>query len=368
MNPRTTGTVCHAALVAAKSPLVARVPVGGGGFSGIVAGMDGLTTDRGGSPTGRWDMTALLGFVAVPLLGVAGVVAWAMSVRDRLPDPIARHFNAAGEADGFGGLTGILVMTIVVTLPMVLLMGLLGSWRRNPRIIRRMLGPASPVFAGFMCGLLPDTLVPQLDLASAVGVTSGSLWTVAGTTLGLVVGVVTAMALTDPPAPVATDAPDPSLPRGPRVEPIRVEASTGVKLLIAAWFAGTLASLLISPALFLLLALSSFYIVQMHSVRVRVDDAGVHLRMLLGETIPLETITAARPARYDWGDSGGVGIRGVGYRGSRGKRIAVAARSGEALDVDTTGHNWTIVVPDGAAERIAGDINARLDARPGPRP
>lgn len=231
-----------------------------------------------------------------------------------------------------------------------------------------MLGPASPVFAGFMCGLLPDTLVPQLDLASAVGVTSGSLWTVAGTTLGLVVGVVTAMALTDPPAPVATDAPDPSLPRGPRVEPIRVEASTGVKLLIAAWFAGTLASLLISPALFLLLALSSFYIVQMHSVRVRVDDAGVHLRMLLGETIPLETITAARPARYDWGDSGGVGIRGVGYRGSRGKRIAVAARSGEALDVDTTGHNWTIVVPDGAAERIAGDINARLDARPGPRP
>ena len=170
------------------------------------------------------------------------------------------------------------------------------------------------------------------------------------------------------PAPVATDAPDPSLPRGPRVEPIRVEASTGVKLLIAAWFAGTLASLLVSPALFLLLALSSFYIVQMHSVRVRVDDAGVHLRMLLGETIPLETITAARPARYDWGDSGGVGIRGVGYRGSRGKRIAVAARSGEALDVDTTGHNWTIVVPDGAAERIAGDINARLDARPGPRP
>lgn len=320
------------------------------------------------SPAPRWERRALAGFVVAPLLGMAALVAWVLFVADRLPDPVAVHFGARGEADGFGGLAGIVVILVVVSLPIILVMGLLGAWRRNPRIIRRMLGPASPVFAGFMCGLLPDTLVPQLDLASAVGVTSGSLWTVAGTTLGLVVGVVTAMALTDPPAPVATDAPDPSLPRGPRVEPIRVEASTGVKLLIAAWFAGTLASLLISPALFLLLALSSFYIVQMHSVRVRVDDAGVHLRMLLGETIPLETITAARPARYDWGDSGGVGIRGVGYRGSRGKRIAVAARSGEALDVDTTGHNWTIVVPDGAAERIAGDINARLDARPGPRP
>lgn len=320
------------------------------------------------SPAPRWERRALAGFVVAPLLGMAAAVAWALSVTDRLPDPVAVHFNVRGDADGFGGLTGIVMIVAAVTLPIILIMGLLGSRLRNPRIIRRMLGPASPVFAGFMCGLLPDTLVPQLDLASAVGVTSGSLWTVAGTTLGLVVGVVTAMALTDPPAPVATDAPDPSLPRGPRVEPIRVEASTGVKLLIAAWFAGTLASLLISPALFLLLALSSFYIVQMHSVRVRVDDAGVHLRMLLGETIPLETITAARPARYDWGDSGGVGIRGVGYRGSRGKRIAVAARSGEALDVDTTGHNWTIVVPDGAAERIAGDINARLDARPGPRP
>ena len=320
------------------------------------------------SPAPRWERRALAGFVVAPLLGMAALVAWVLSVADRLPDPVAVHFGAHGEADGFGGLAGIVVILVVVSLPIILIMGLLGSRLRNPRIIRRILGPASPVFAGFMCGLLPDTLVPQLDLASAVGVTSGSLWTVAGTTLGLVVGVVTAMALTDPPAPVATDAPDPSLPRGPRVEPIRVEASTGVKLLIAAWFAGTLASLLISPALFLLLALSSFYIVQMHSVRVRVDDAGVHLRMLLGETIPLETITAARPARYDWGDSGGVGIRGVGYRGSRGKRIAVAARSGEALDVDTTGHNWTIVVPDGAAERIAGDINARLDARPGPRP
>lgn len=320
------------------------------------------------SPAPRWERRALAGFVVAPLLGMAALVAWVLSVADRLPDPVAVHFGAHGEADGFGGLAGIVVILVVVSLPIILVMGLLGAWRRNPRIIRRMLGPASPVFAGFMCGLLPDTLVPQLDLASAAGVTSGSLWTVAGTTLGLVVGVVTAMALTDPPAPVATDAPDPSLPRGPRVEPIRVEASTGVKLLIAAWFAGTLASLLVSPALFLLLALSSFYIVQMHSVRVRVDDAGVHLRMLLGETIPLETITAARPARYDWGDSGGVGIRGVGYRGSRGKRIAVAARSGEALDVDTTGHNWTIVVPDGAAERIAGDINARLDARPGPRP
>lgn len=361
MNPRTTGTVCHAALVAAKSPLVARVPVGGGGFSGIVAGMDGLTTDRGGSPTGRWDMTALLGFVGVPLLGVAGVIAWAISVRDRLPDPIARHFNAAGEADGFGGMTGVLVITIVVTLPMVLLMGLLGSWRRNPRVLRQTLGPGSTTFAGFMCGSVADTLVPQLDLMSAEGAVLGSSWSLVGAGAGLAIGAIVSWALKEAKAPQAEHAPDPSLPRGPRSEPVRTETSTGMKILAAAWIVGTVASLLLSPALFLILGLSFFYIVQTYSVRLRVDDDAVRFRALIGESIPLETITAARPARYDWGDSGGIGIRGVDYPRSRGKRIAVASRSGEALDIDTTGTKWTFVVPDGTAESLAGDINARLD-------
>ena len=319
------------------------------------------------SPAPRWERRALAGFVVAPLLGMAALVAWVLSVADRLPDPVAVHFGARGEADGFGGLTGLLVILVAVTLP-ILPMGLIGSWRRNPRMIRKTLGPAAPTFTGFMAGMLADTLVPQLDLASAEGASLGYVWAIAGTFLGLIAGIVTALTLTEPPAPAATGSPDPSLPRGPRSAPVRSAAPTGVKLLIAAWFAATLASLLLSPALFLILALSSFYIVQMYAVRVRVDDDGVHVRMIVGETIPLGTITAARPARYDWGDSGGVGIRGVGYRGSRGKRIAVAARSGEALDVDTTGHNWTIVVPDGAAERIAGDINARLDARPGPRP
>ena len=361
MNPRTTGTVCHAALVATKSPLVARVPVGGGGFSGIMEGMDGLTTDRGGSPTGRWDMTALLGFVVAPLAGLAAVVGWALSVRSRLPEPIATHFGARGEADGFGDLSGTLVILVAVTVPMVLVMGLLGAWRRFPRILRRSLGPGSPVFVGFMAGITADTLVRQLDATTADGVVLQSTWSFVGAVAGLVVGVIVAMTLKEAKAPQAEHAPDPSLPRGPRSEPVRTETSTGMKILAAAWIVGTVASLLLSPALFLILGLSFFYIVQTYSVRLRVDDDAVRFRALIGESIPLETITAARPARYDWGDSGGIGIRGVDYPRSRGKRITVASRSGEALDIDTTGTKWTFVVPDGTAESLAGDINARLD-------
>ena len=361
MNPRTTGTVCHAALVAAKSPLVARVPVGGGGFSGIMEGMDGLTTDRGGSPTGRWDMTALLGFVVAPLAGLAAVVGWALSVRSRLPEPIATHFGARGEADGFGDLSGTLVILVAVTVPMVLVMGLLGAWRRFPRILRRSLGPGSPVFVGFMAGITADTLVRQLDATTADGVVLQSTWSFVGAVAGLVVGVIVAMTLKEAKAPKAESAPDPALPRGPRSEPVRTVTSMGMKILAAAWIAGTVASLLLSPALFLILGLSFFYIVQTYSVRLRVDDDAVRFRALIGESIPLETITAARPARYDWGDSGGIGIRGVDYPRSRGKRIAVASRSGEALDIDTTGTKWTFVVPDGTAESLAGDINARLD-------
>lgn len=319
---------------------------------------------RSPSPEPAWDWRALAGFVAAPLLGLAGAVGWALSVADRLPDPLATHFGVDGAADGFGGLTAMLVVVAAVTVPMTLLMGLLGSRRRNPRLLRRTLGPASPVFAGFMCGTLPDTLIPQLDAATAEGASAGWAWSVGGSLAGLAVGAATALLLTAPASPPAPAAPDASLPRGPRSEPVRARASTGVMMLLAAWLVATVASLWIFPALALLLALSAVYLVQTYSVRLRVDDDTVRVRALIGEDIPLEAITAARPSRYDWGDSGGIGIRSVGYPGARGTRIAVAPRSGEALDIDTTGTNWTVVVPDGTAEGLAGDINARLDALP----
>lgn len=134
-----------------------------------------------------------------------------------------------------------------------------------------------------------------------------------------------------------------------------------MKVLAIAWIAATMASLLVSTALFLILALCFFYIVQTFVVRLRVDDDAVRFRAIVGETIPLPTITAARPVHYAWGDSGGVGIRSADFPGERGKRIVVASKSGEAPDIDTTGVNWTIVVPEGTADGLAGDINARLD-------
>ncbi|MFD5867221.1 DUF1648 domain-containing protein [Corynebacterium sp. NPDC060344] len=358
MNPRSTGLVCHEPQVGAKSPLVG----GESGLrSGIVRGMDRLTTDRGGASNGRWDAVALLGFVVAPIAGLVGVVAWALSVKDGLPDPIATHFGIRGEADGVGSLTGILVILVLVTVPLIALMGGMGSWRKYPRIMRRSLGPGSTAFSGFMIGLVPETLVPQLDRASANGVTIGWAWTVAGLGIGLVVGIVTAMMLPADKDHAAPSAPDPSLPRGPRANPVRTGTSTGMKVAVAAYLVASLAMLIVSVGGFLLILLSAFYLLQTMFVRVRVDDDAVRFRAIIGESIPLETITAARPSTYDWGDSGGVGIRGVEYRGSRGKRVAVASRSGEALDIDTTGTNWTIVVPDGTAEALAGDINSRLD-------
>ncbi len=323
--------------------------------------MDRFTTPRRGAPTGRWEPIGLAGFVAAPVLAVAAAVGWALSVRGELPDRIAVHFGAGGEADGFGGLAGILAVLVVVPLPMVLFFGLFGSWRRHPRIMRRSLGPGAPVFAGFMAGIVPDTLAPQLGLASAEGTVIGSAWMIIGTFAGLVVGAVTARLIPPAPASTADSAPDPSLPRGPRGEPVRTVTSTGMKIFVVVWLVGAVTSLLLSTALFLILLLSTFYLAQTYVVRLRVDDDAVRFRALLGETIPLDTITAARPATYDWGDSGGVGIRTVSFPGTRGKRVAVASRSGEALDIDTTGTSWTFVVPDGTAEALAGDINARLD-------
>lgn len=323
-----------------------------------------MTTSRRPDPHGRWDGTALTGFVAFPLIMVAGVVWWAASVRGRLPDPVAVHFGAGGGADGFGSLTTLLVVPALVTVPIVLMMGLLGSARRNPRILRRTLGPMATTFAGFKAGMVPDLVVPQLDRATAEGVVIGEAWTIGGTVAGLLVGVAVAAALREPAAVAAQGPPDPALPRGPHSEEVRTGAATGMKALLAVWVVASAASALISPGLAVLLFLCAPLLAQTMVVRLRVDDDAVRLRALIGESIPLETITAARPSRYDWGDSGGVGIRVVDYSGpsgDRGKRIAVASRSGEAIDIDTTATNWTIVVPDGMAESLAGDINARLD-------
>lgn len=207
-----------------------------------------------------------------------------------------------------------------------------------------------------------DTLAPQLDLVSARGVIWQSWWSIAGTAIGLIVGVTTAVMFAPAPhSTSATSASDPALPRGPRSQPVRTGTSTGMKVLAIAWIAATMASLLVSTALFPILALCFFYIVQTFVVRLRVDDDAVRFRAIVGETIPLPTITAARPVHYAWGDSGGVGIRSADFPGERGKRIVVASKSGEALDIDTTGVNWTIVVPEGTADGLAGDINARLD-------
>lgn len=330
----------------------------------VLGGMNGLTTSRRPDPHGRWDGATLAGFVAFPLIVVAGVVWWAASVRGRLPDPVAVHFGAGGGADGFGSPTTLLVVLVVVTVPIVLVMGLLGSALRYPRILRRTLGPVATTFAGFMAGMVPDLVMPQLDRATAEGVVIGEVWTIGGTVAGLLVGVAVAAVLREPTAVAAQGAPDPALPRGQHSEEVRTGAATGMKVLLAVWVVASAASALISPGLAVLLFLCVPLLAQTMVVRLRVDDDAVRLLALIWETMPLETITAARPSRYDWGDSGGIGIRVVDYSGpssDRGKRIAVASRSGEAIDIDTTTTNWTIVVPDGTADAIAGDINARLD-------
>ncbi|MDU4705197.1 MAG: DUF1648 domain-containing protein, partial [Corynebacterium sp.] len=60
---------------------------------------------------------------------------------------------------------------------------------------------------------------------------------------------------------------------------------------------------------------------------------------------------------YNWADGGGIGLR-LGNDG----RITVAARSGEAVKIETSGSDYTIVVPDGMAAAVAGEINSRIDA------
>ena len=302
--------------------------------------------------------------IVVAAVGIAIMLSWSAE----LPDPVAIHWNASGEPDGFGSLTGLALMIGGIAAGFGAIVTLATLFQSAGVYTRTLLGSSVWLSTLITVGVVGSVHM-QRGLADARDVGDGAgigLWLAGGAVGGLLLAVPAALL-----APRATlvahdEAATPALGLAKQERAVWSRSAAPQSLLFAALFGGifvmlgvvtvTLAvsgepywsTLLIAVVLLPVAVGSSFW-------RVRVSSAGFTVRSLLGLprfAVPNDQIESARVTQVSpLGDFGGWGVRW----GSNG-RIGVVVRSGEALEVSRK-RGRTIVVTVEDAESAAALIN-----------
>lgn len=305
----------------------------------------------------------------LPVVITAATVLLLLGWRGDLPDPIATHWGARGEADSFTAVSTVVTWLGVGGLVLAALLTLLALRMRDPQAVRMLVvtgvGTLGMVAALVLLttaeqrGLsdaaqapLPGWMIPVSLLAGAGGAAAAwwlvPLWRSARDLSGVTIG--------EPGRPI-------ELSRTERVSWSQTVRSPAVMVaFIGLGVAATLALVvalrswwLLSITVGLVLAAAALL-----SIRVRVDERGVSVRGALGwprQQIALEQIADARvvPVR-GFRDFGGFGYR-VGLRDPlRGVRAWVL-RSGDALVIEQVDGSRDAIVVDDAAT-AAGVVSA----------
>ncbi len=149
------------------------------------------------------DVRFTVTFALLAVTSLGGVAAWTWSVRERLPDPLARHWTG-GQADGFSELPAILAMSVGLPLVVAVPMALVAIVGRTPVALRRAMGATSVFLLVLMAALFADSVRVQLDLADAAAAPAPNV----GLALGLLIGGAAAAGslLVIRPRPEETDA------------------------------------------------------------------------------------------------------------------------------------------------------------------
>ncbi|MFF8380469.1 DUF1648 domain-containing protein [Streptomyces sp. NPDC015661] len=264
---------------------------------------------------------------------------------DRLPDPMATHFGAAGEADGFTGRTAF------TAVGSALLLGLGAGWTL---LVRRNALWGAWATAGFTGALLVLLVRDNLDAADAAGVASPlANLTVAAAVAALFAAVGRALTRLVPEVEAEAGTTEgPRLPLGASEVAgwTRATASRPLTALAVLALAATPAVLLLAPWPAALLGLLGVVVgvpgLALARVRVTVDRRGLTVRPSLAPRprirVPLAEVAGADVRDVDaLTDFGGWGYR------VRAHRTGVVLRSGEALVVRRPGgREFAVTVPD----------------------
>lgn len=303
------------------------------------------------------------------LLGTSlGLIWWATSVRDRLPEPVARHWGMSGAADGFSSLNTTLAVSLGMVLLVAVPMGLAAVLARQPPAMRRFMAGMSAWLAVFLVVLFVDSLRGQLDLTDAADAPLPGAGIGAGMLLGAVVAVgVAALVRVDQGATRAVGPPpatavrlDPgseaalswsSGPAGLDRAAVVIAAFAGVGL-------GSLAAVLtwwLLPVAIIVVAL----VLGAGRFTTTIDRDGLTVG-IVGRRIlrvPLEDVAGADVVHVDpfW-EFGGWGLR-LDMAG----RTGVVTRRGPAVRVRRGDGSEVLVTVDGA-DRAAATLNTLADS------
>jgi hypothetical protein len=298
------------------------------------------------------------------ILAAAAAVAW--SWRAELPDPVATHWNARGEADGFAPLGQILAVMLGFGGVLVLLFGAI-IWLLGASSVNRRAGTASVVWLSlFLSVIVLGSLYVQRGLTDASDVSSIDGVLLAAILGPIVPAILAAVLVPGDPRqpttdPVAAQAPRVHLVDGERA--VWIARATAVPAFVVAIpvlvFTIVMAVLTRAWVLLVVDAILVLALVTMTAFVVRVDRTGLTVRAAVGwprYRVPLDEVVRADVTQVlpvkEFG--------GWGWRVGRDGRVGVVLRKGEALLVERTGKRSIVVTVDDAA-RGAGLLNALAD-------
>ncbi|MFT3969978.1 MAG: DUF1648 domain-containing protein [Micropruina sp.] len=310
--------------------------------------------------SGKPVVRVVLGALALPVLTLAatGLAVW--SWQNDLPNPIATHWSASGDPDGFSSV-GAMMAWLVGLGGSVIAAAIWGALAKSSAAVRSIV----PLVAGagaFLLVFLAATVAPQRGVADAATVALPGWAFLWGTLAGVVAGLITVLILprwASPPPDGLTPARVAVLDAIERPVWTRVVTTTTPALVVAGLTTllmlvlavVTDASWMIPIGAFLLLAM-----VAMIRVRVTVNAAGLRVSGPLGwprvmirldeiETVATAEVRALR-------EFGGWGYR-VALSGPLAGAKGFVLRSGTAIAVTRRTGAIDVVVVDDAATGAA---------------
>ncbi len=314
----------------------------------------------------RPDLRVGIGLVVVVFASVGGLTSWAWSVRDRLPEPVARHWGVAGAADGFSSLGTTLVVNAGLVLALAVPLGLVAVVARQPVALRRVLAGTAAFLSVFVTVLAADALRGQLDLPDAAAAPPPTVGILLATVGGLVTAVaVAALTRSQANAPLATGRPPPDAPRLVATVGAPSFDGTLAGLDTAAWVLATVAgtvllvvSAVVSWWLLPIAVLVAGLLVGMGRISCRIDHGGLSARALRIRIlhVPIAEVAEADVVDVDpfW-EFGGWGLR-LDVAG----RVGLVTRKGEAVRI-RRGDGSQVLVTVGDAATAAATLNTLAD-------
>lgn len=319
----------------------------------------------------RFDPWIVRGTIIAPCVLAIAQLLWVIAISDRLPEQLATHWSGNDTPNGFmPPVQSTLIMAIIVIACAQI--GWLGAKTSTPLVVRKPIAITNLALCGFLIGVEFAIIIPQIGTTDPTTARIGWIYAIAGVIIGLVAALLVTRRLKDYSSLTDATVTEPTSPQLPHREgdptpiDVSVTISKGIKIALAVWCVVSVALAVFLPSLGIVFLLCTplFLIAYETGMTLDTDPKTDSITVFNGcgplkmkHPIELRTIKYAKPATYNWADGGGIGLR-LGNDG----RITVAARSGEAVKIETSGSDYTIVVPDGMAAAVAGEINSRIDA------